>query len=852
MAKLLIIDTYGLIFRAYHAYPMLTTADGRPTNAIFGFLQMLFSSIEKNNPDYIACSLESESPTFRHELAEEYKANRKEADNELKVQIGDIIDVINMLGIRTLQRNGFEADDVIGSYATQNQDKFDEIRIITGDRDLLQLLSEKIHILMPGKTFSDFVEYDRSKFEDKFEIRLEDYVLYKSLIGDSSDNIKGIPGVGPKTAVKIVEKYHSIDSILANLDDLPPRIAASITEYQELWRKFLTLCKIDTEIDLQIPIEDLSVKKLQIGKLRHIIEKYEFTTLQKRAGKFIDEFEKRYGSFGLFDDVFDTPEDKKTELSYSLVEKVDYELLDPSGMVYPTTLAFVIQTSSGLRIGNGKDFVEVDDEDLFNYVQLNHLRNFVGFDMKPFIKKLLKNGVERLEQYTFHDLKLYWYLLKSDVILDSLNQLVKQTDEDDYRVLYELTETKLKDEEMVELSSMEREFQKVLAKMEFNGVKANGEFLKELEAKYTEKLNQIKEQMFESVGHQFNPASTRDLGHILFDVLQLPVQKKNKTGYSTDDSTLTKLEGMHDIIPLIKSFRQYSKTLSTYVIGLQNFIEPDGKIHTTYKQDQVATGRLSSINPNMQNLPGGDEISSAVRKAFTPSVDGSVFVSFDYSQIDLRTLAYETKDTELNRAFANDEDIHLATARIIFEKEDITKEERGFAKVINFGIVYGMEPYGLSQALKIDQKTAKEFIEKYLEKFNGVKKYFDRITKQLDEKGYVNTFMGRKRYFPYWKNSSGFQKKILFREAINMPIQGGSSEIIKIAMNKIDSYLEEQKSSWKMLLQIHDELIFEAPLDEQYEKTKSDIQNIMCDAYDIGIPLKVSSKTGRDLTFVSE
>lgn len=855
MSKLLIIDTFGLIFRAFHAYPILTTADGHPTNAIFGFLQMLIGTIEKQDPSHLVCSLESATPTFRHELAADYKANRKPAADEIKIQIGDIKEIIESLGIKVLQKDGFEADDVIGSYATQHQNDFDEIKILTGDRDLFQLLRDNIRILMPGRFFSDLGEYDRAKFEEKYEIKLEDFVLYKSLIGDSSDNIKGIPGVGPKTAVKIVNQYHSIDSILANLDQLPPKVAESITEYQNLWRDYYKLSKIDIDIELPLEPEETKISKIQFRKLRNIIDRYELRTLQPKIGKFIDKFEEKHGGFGLFAED-EGQSDKKTEIACSVVERVEFQELDKIFDVQSGCQAFVLFAANPdrVRLGNGKDFVEIEIhenlKELFNFVINNKIKKFVGFDLKPFIKTLLESGIEHIENYEFIDLQLAWYLIKHDSGFQSINDIVKFFNEDDYQVLLNKTYEELKANDIVKLFDMEKDLQKVIGSMEFTGICCDKDYLISLQKEIQVKIDEVTKEIYDFVGHEFKINSPKELSHILYNVLHLPQLKKTKTGVSTDDQTLTKLEGQSDIIPLIKRYRMYTKAQSTYIIALQDYIKEDGKIHTTFQQTTVATGRLSSIYPNLQNLPGDPEIGGLIRQAFVPSDKNMMFISFDYSQIDLRVLAFESQDKGLLEAFKNDEDIHTTTARTVFDKQDVTKEERSFAKTINFGIVYGMEPYGLSQALKVDQKTAKDFIEKYFEKFSGVKKYFEKITKQLDEKQYVNTFLNRKRFFPSWQHANGIQKRTFFREAINMPIQGGSSEIIKIAMNQIFEYINKESIKAKLILQIHDELIFEVDKSEDLDAFKERVQDLMSNSYDISVPLKVSLKEGEDLRFI--
>ncbi len=839
MTKLLIIDTYGLIFRAYHAYPPLTTSDGRPTNAIFGFTQMLLNCIEKFTPDFIVCSLESETPTFRHEIDSDYKANRKEVDTELKVQIPEIIKVISRLNIKMLQKNGYEADDVIGSFAVQHQNKFDSIEIVTGDRDLLQLISPKIRIFMPGKKFSDLVEFNEISFSQKFGIEVSDYVLYKSLVGDNSDNIKGIPGIGPKSATEIVKKFHSVEAILANLDELPPRIAETISENQYLLKKYYDLSKIKCDLDIDLTPEDLKVKRMNITALRQILDEYEFKSLGTKIAKFIDKFEKKYHGFDIFDTESITYQ--SLELEYTLVDYINFE----------ENTAYVIQTSNHqIRLGNGKEFINVNQTEIYNFVILKQLRKFIGFNLKDFIKILLASGIQRIENFEFVDLKLAWHLIKNTLIFDHINELCKYLQITSYPAIYEYTLEQIRTNELANLFEIERKLQIILALMEFEGIHCDKTYLSQLAIDYKTQIDHIKKQIFDFVGHEFNPASTKELGHILFEVLKLPVIKKTKTGYSTDDSTLTKLEGLSEIIPLIKKFRLYSKTLSTYIIGLQDNIDTDGKIHTTYLQDHVATGRLSSINPNLQNLPADEEIGKQIKKAF--QIPKGIFLSIDYSQIDLRVLAHESKDERLIEAFLNDEDIHTATAKLIFDKQKITKEERQYAKRINFGIVYGMEAYGLAQALNITPEAAKEFIEKYFEKFPGVRRYFNRILQELDEKGYVHTILNRKRFFDNWKSASGMQKKALFREAINMPIQGGSSDIMKIGMIKVFDFINENNINAKLLLQIHDELIFAIEDESNLDKYLSQFSQIMENAYKLDVPLKVSYKVGKDLSFSSD
>lgn len=832
--KLLVIDTFGLIHRAYHAYPLLTTSDGRFSNAIFGFIGMLMTTIEKFEPDCICCSLESESPTFRHKILTDYKANRKETESELSSQINEIINIIQTLKIQTLHKEGYEADDVIGSFAMQNRQNFKEICIVTGDRDLLQLIDGNISVYMPGRTFSDLVKYDCERFKDRFGIELEDYVLYKALVGDTSDNIKGIPGIGPKTASQIVNKFHSVDAILANLDDLPPRIAEGIQESSTLLQSYYDTCKIETEIKLDIDIENTTVSKMDVNKLRKVIDEFELKSLSNRIAKFIDKHQKKYDTFDLFggNDV------KEVELKVVIADKVRFD----------NQTAYILTIKDGYRFGNGIEFVDIKVQDLYNFVTLNKINKFIGFELKQFIKELIICEFN-IQKFEFIDLKISWTLLNHTLDISSINDLVKYLSVTDIQRISDLTDEKIKTAKYQNLVKLDNECQSVIAEMELNGIYCDKEKLIEISTGIAKQVEDIKKKMFESIGFEFNPASTRDLGHVLFEVLKLPVFKKNKTGFSTDDSTLDSLEDLHELIPLIRRFRSLAKFNSTYLVGYQDYIDEKGLIHSTFNQTQVATGRLSSTNPNLQNIPRDEELGGLIKQAFCVRNKGNILLSLDYSQIDLRVMAYVTKDKGLINAFTNDLDIHMETAKAIFDKEEISKEERSFAKTINFGIIYGMEPYGLSQALKIDQATAKEFINRYFEKYTNVNKYFEEITKQLDEFGYVKTFLGRKRYFNTWKVATGSVRRALIREAVNMPIQGGTSEIMKIAMVEIDKFIKSNKLSAKLILQIHDELVFEVEKSE-LDNCKFEFKKIMENIFDLGFPLKASHKYGQDLRFL--
>lgn len=501
--------------------------------------------------------------------------------------------------------------------------------------------------------------------------------------------------------------------------------------------------------------------------------------------------------------------------------------------------AYYIKTKKHL-LGNGIDFVEVDD--LYNYVILKNIRQIIGFDLKELIKELIKSGIAHIENFDFIDLKLAWYLIDSSLKFDAINELCNFLKTNQYTELLSKTLEIIKKEGLENLFNLEKKIQKILAFMELEGISVDVEYLSSLEDTLKSEINLLKQEMFDYVGFEFNPASTKDLRHVLFEVLKLTPIKKRKTGYSTDEETLNFLENQSDFVKLLKKFRNLSKLLSTYVVGLKECIKSDGKIHTTFRQDVVATGRLSSINPNLQNLPSDEENGPIIRRIFIPG-DEKCFVSFDYSQIDLRVLAHECEDPEMIRFFVEDRDIHESTAKLIFGTDQITKEQRKFAKAINFGIVYGMEAYGLSKTLGVSVEEASDFINLYFKKFSKVKDYFARIENELNTLGYVQTFMGRRRYFKSWKTASKYEKKALFREAINMPIQGGSADVIKMAMIKLDEYIRSNQLDIKLVLQIHDELVFIFPQDYD-EKILEDIKNIIESCVDLRVPLRVNCKSG--------
>lgn len=842
MSKLLIIDTYGLIFRAYHAYPPLNNSQGLPTNAIFGFTQMLINTIDRIKPDYIVCASESETPTFRHRLYSEYKSNRKEADQELKIQIGHVLEIIQRLNIQLIYLNGFEADDVIGSLTNKYKTQLQKIEIVTGDKDLLQLIDNNVIVIMPGRNFSDMTYYDRFKFKEKFGIEVENYPLYKALTGDTSDNIKGIPGIGPKTAIQIVNRFNDINKLKANLEALDYRIAQNILENQKLLDLYYELSQIRTDLAIKVDLENLKTKKINFNALRKIVQEYEFYSISRKISQFIEHMNDTYSEFSLFEESYE----QKYEVKFNLQVK-EYK--------FNNTAEFYVKnvSSEGFWIGDGINFIEINSEEVYNFFILHKPFHVIGFEIKPLIKKLIQQKYKNLDKIGFTDLKIIWYILRNDLAFQDINDLASYLKTSSIVEIYKISLQYLKENKLTNIFELERKIQIILALMEEEGVHCDIKYLEQKEREYQDKIELIKKEMFKLIGHEFNPSSNKELSHILFNVLKLPPVKKGKSYYLTDEKTLNKLEGTHEIISLIKKYRLLSKILNTYILGLKNHIQKDGKIHTTFIQDNIKTGRIGSMNPNLQNLPkplsdsSDDTLSADVRKAFKVP-ESFLLLSVDYSQIELRILAHESEDEYLINSFKNNEDIHTATAKLIFNKEQITKTEREQAKTINFAIIYGMEAYGLSQTLGIDIESAQAFIENYFTRLPGVKKYFQRIEDELNNLGYVKTFLGRRRYFNNWAKASKYEKKAILREAINMPIQGGGADVIKIAMIKIHDFIQTNKLKTKLILQIHDELILNVPK-EELDFCISNFVVIMEEAYQLKVPLKVNCKTGTNLLF---
>ncbi|MFO7815390.1 MAG: DNA polymerase I [Halanaerobiales bacterium] len=851
MEKLYLLDGHSLAHRAFYALPLLTTESGEYTNSVFGFARMLFKIIDEEKPDHIAVAFDLKGPTFRHQEYEEYKAGRKKTPDELIPQIDLIKKVLESLNIPTIEKKGFEADDVIGTIAKKAAGKAIDVKIVTGDRDALQLIDEHINVIYTRKGITDIVEYDIEEVKDKYELEPRQLVDMKGLMGDSSDNIPGVPGIGEKTATKLLKEFDNMENVLENIEQVSgKKRKENLKNYSEQAKMSKKLGKIVTDLEVDLDFKDLKLEQPNFEDVIDLFKRLEFNSL-------LDRFE---------DDI----EKKLKELSYNKIVSNEATEDVISKIENKNLFAFTINKNDDEllikvedKICKFKPFNQYTDK--FTKLFENEEIKKLSFHSKENIRYLKENNIE-IRGLSF-DPQLASYLLNPDqspldldsMIMREFNVSKEDLENSDDRkaqllnYLYELNEIytdKLKSKDLWELyTDIELPLIKVLAQMELNGIYADCKFLKELSGEIANKLSKIEEKTYDLSGEEFNLNSPKQLGEILFEKLDLPVIKKTKTGYSTSIEVLEKLEGQHDIIPLIMDYRKYSKIKSTYVDPLLELVDENtGRIHTNFNQMVTATGRLSSTKPNLQNIPIRTEEGRKLRKAFIPEEKDWVLLSADYSQIELRVLAHISQDDQLIRAFNEGQDIHTQTASEVFEvaKEDVTSDLRRHAKVINFGIAYGMSSYGLAKDLDISNSEADEYINKYFSRFPGVKKYMDDIVKKAKNNGYVRTIYDRMRYIKGINSSNYHRRSFAERAAINTPIQGSAADIMKIAMIEVYNVLRDKNINVKMLLQIHDEIVFEVAQSELAEIARL-VKIKMEQAVELDVPVIVDFKTGKNL-----
>ncbi|SHF12118.1 DNA polymerase I [Thermoanaerobacter uzonensis DSM 18761] len=865
MSKFLVIDGSSLMYRAYYALPMLTTSEGLHTNALYGFTMMLIKLIEEEKPDYVAIAFDKKAPTFRHKEYQDYKATRQAMPEELAEQVGLLKEIIDGFNIKTLELEGYEADDIIGTISKLAEGKGMEVLVVTGDRDALQLVSDKVKVKISKKGITQMEEFDEKAVLERYEITPQQFIDLKGLMGDKSDNIPGIPNIGEKTAIKLLKEFGSVENLLQSLSQLKGKIKENIENNKELAIMSKRLATIKRDIPIEIDFEEYRVKDFNEEKLLELFNKLEFFSL-------IDNIKKK-------NNIEIVNNHKVQKWSKVDIRKLITLLQDSRNIAfYPLIYEGEIKKIA-FSLGGDTVYIDVFQiEDLKEIFEKEEFE-FTTHEIKDFLVKLSYKGIECKSKYI--DTAIMAYLLnpsESNYDLDRVLKKYLKVDVPSYEEVFGKGRDKKKLEEIGEdiladyicsrcvhlfdlreklmnfieemdmkklLLEIEMPLVEVLKSMEVTGFTLDKEVLKELSQKIDDRIAEILDKIYKEAGYQFNVNSPKQLSEFLFEKLNLPVIKKTKTGYSTDSEVLEQLVPYNDVVSDIIEYRQLTKLKSTYIDGFLPLMDENNRVHSNFKQMVTATGRISSTEPNLQNIPIREEFGRQIRRAFIPRTKDGYIVSADYSQIELRVLAHVSGDEKLIESFMNNEDIHLRTASEVFKvpMEEVTPEMRRAAKAVNFGIIYGISDYGLSRDLKISRKEAKEYINNYFEKYKGVKEYIEKIVRFAKENGYVTTIMNRRRYIPEINSKNFTQRSQGERLAMNAPIQGSAADIIKMAMVKVYNDLKKLNLKSKLILQVHDELVVDTYKDE-VEIVKKILKNNMENVVQLKVPLVVEIGVG--------
>lgn len=865
--RLLILDGHSLMNRAFYALPPLTNSEGLHTNALYGFTNMLLKMKEEIKPDYIVCTFDRKAPTFRHEEYKDYKAGRKKMPEELAEQFPVLKEILNLLAIDIFEIDGFEADDLIGTLAKFAEKKEIEVYIVTGDRDALQLASDNIKVVINKKGMTEKEIYDRERMIQEFGVTPTQFIDVKGLMGDNSDNIPGVPGIGEKTAFKLIKEYGSIENVLQNIDSISGnKIKENLREYSDKAIFSKKLATIITEVPIEIDLDSIKSKEnFDKTALRQLFYRLQFKTLlDKLTSDIEDKFEtnceekekSEYVEINNLNSLRTFYEDIREEIyvffkiaNASIFSKCEFEkaYINSNGKNYVVNFNDIFSEDRDRALGIIKSIFE--NESILK----------IGHDLKMPYLILAKYGIQ-MKGVQF-DTKIAAYLIDSskseydlaDLIMKYLHFEITGEEEqieiekiNNIVKLYKTLKGKIEDYNMGELLyEVELPLSRALAFMEAEGFKVDEDKLNELGEKFKIEIDRTQNEIYALSGENFNISSPKQLGKILFEKLDLPVIKKTKTGYSTNAEVLDELMDKHPIIDKIIYYRQLTKLYSTYVEGLKAVIDVDGKIHSSFNQTVTTTGRLSSTEPNLQNIPIKYELGREIRKVFVPNNEECVILSADYSQIELRVLAHIASDDNLIDAFVNHSDIHTKTAAEVFKVpiEDVTSLMRSRAKAVNFGIVYGIGDFSLAKDLKITKKEAKEYIEAYFDRYPMVKKYMEDIVKEAEKNTFVTTILNRRRYIPEINGSNKMIKALGVRLAMNTPIQGSAADIIKKAMVNVHNVLKEQRLKSTLILQVHDELILNVYKDEK-DKVKNIVRREMEQVFNLLVPLEVDINIG--------
>ena len=869
--KIVLIDGHSILNRAFFGIPPLTNSEGLHTNAVYGFLNIMFKILDEEKPDYLTVAFDRSEPTFRHQMFDAYKGTRKPMAQELREQVPVMKEVLQAMGITIVEKPGYEADDLLGTIAGMAEAQGMDVSIISGDRDLLQLATDKVKIRIPKtkRTGTEIEDYYAVDVVERYQVTPKEFIDVKALMGDSSDNIPGVPGIGEKTATNLIVAYKSIENAYAHLEEITPKRAkTNLEEHYDMAQMSKTLATIEVHAPIEFDMEAAKLTDLYTPEAYVYMKRLEFKNMLTRFSDDMsqNDLEKYFHVYHELDEIqnfFDGFSAKEAAVSFFEDAGTVYGLAvaeSNQNVAYLTCGGFVTEgylEEQAQKLCDGLDtLVTPDLKGLLKHVRVTETKNCIDTTIAAYLLNPLKN------EYTYDDLAkdILGQMVPSQVDLLGKLKIKKAADEKPEALellacYQEYTCIAAKDQllEQLEEHGMKKLYDEiemplvfVLADMEKEGVRAEKAELESYGAQLTGRIAELETSIYEKAGETFNINSPKQLGVILFEKLQMPNGKKTKTGYSTAADVLERLAPDYPIVSEILEYRQLTKLKSTYADGLALCIAPDGRIHSTFNQTITATGRISSTEPNLQNIPIRMELGRLIRKVFVPK-DGYVFIDADYSQIELRVLAHMSGDQNLIAAYQHAEDIHRITASQVFHTplEEVTDLQRRNAKAVNFGIVYGISSFGLSQDLSITRKEAEGYIASYFETYPGIKTFLDRLVTDAKEKGYAETMFGRRRPVPELSSSNFMQRSFGERIAMNSPIQGTAADIIKIAMIRVKQRLDREQLKSKLILQVHDELLIEAAADEE-EYVKTLLAEEMRHAADLAVTLEVDVQSGKN------
>lgn len=874
MNKLLLIDGNSIINRAFYGImgsKMLMTEDGTYTNAVYGFLSILFKELDDIKPEYLVVAFDLKAPTHRHKMYDKYKANRHGMPEELAMQMPILKETLKAMNVCIIEKEGYEADDILGTLAKWGQKEELEVTVLTGDRDSFQLIDKNIKVRIPrtkmGKTETE--DYTVEKIEEEYGLEPLDLIEVKGLMGDTSDNIPGVPGVGEKTALNLIKQYKSIDEVYNHIDEQKGKLKEKLSENKDLAYLSRTLGTIDINAPIEKDLGAFQVEEWNKPEVLEIFKKLKFN-------RFIDRFalQENIGATSFSDSQINTEIEHEKIVDKTKLAELKQEIQENKAMYYYLTeekfIIYSPKTNKCFSIENIQDFKDIfEDKNILkcsykqkeefiilwnkgieaknlmfdiaiagyilnsniNKYTIEYLANeYINFDIAEYLSNTEETGVEQITLFDNAEEP------KEDKTYIYAYAIYK---------LYNVLTQKMEEAGSIDLfNKIEMPLTEVLASMQYEGIYIDKQELLDFGKELQEKIDILTQEIYELTGEEFNINSTKQLGEILFEKLKLTAKKKTKTGYSTDVDVLEKIKYEHPVIEKILEYRQLQKLNSTYVEGLIPYIDETGRIHSKFHQTVTTTGRISSTDPNLQNIPTRMELGRKLRKVFKPE-QGYIFVDADYSQIELRVLAHISKDKNMIEAFCNNEDIHAQAASKVFNipLEEVTKEERTKAKAVNFGIVYGISEFGLGEQLGVSRKKAKEYIEQYLDKYSGIKEFMINIVEETKEKGYVETLYHRRRYVPELKSNNYMVRQFGGRVAMNTPIQGTAADIMKIAMINVYNKLKENNLKSKLIVQVHDEILVET-LESEKEQVKQIVKEEMENVIKLKVPLLAEVEEG--------